>query len=86
MPREILNNDGRLEQLEQDLATLKGKPTEMVWGMKDRGFGKESVIARWHENLGEVPTTRLDDASHFLQEDRPDVIAEAIKSLVAQIS
>ena len=86
MPREILRNDDRLQQLEQDLAKLKGKPTEMVWGMKDRGFGKESVIARWHEALGDVPTTRLDDADHFLQEDRPEIIAETIKRLVAQIS
>jgi haloalkane dehalogenase len=86
MPREILRNDDRLEQLEQDLAKLKGKPTEMVFGMKDRGFGKESVIARWHGALGDVPTTRLDDASHFLQEDRPEVIAETIERLVAQIS
>ena len=54
--------------------------------MKDRGFGKESVIARWHAALGDVATTRLDDASHFLQEDRPDAIAEAVKRLVAQIS
>ncbi len=86
MPREILTNDARLEQLERDLAKLKGKPTELVWGMKDRGFGKESVIARWHEALGDVATTRLDDASHFLQEDRPDAIAEPINRLVAQIS
>ena len=54
--------------------------------MNDRGFGKESVIARWHENLGEVPTSRLDNANHFLQEDQPQIIAEAIKRLVAQIS
>jgi haloalkane dehalogenase len=86
MPREILTNDSRLEQLEQDLSTLKGKPTEMVWGMKDRGFGKESVIARWHQALDEVPTAWLDDASHFLQEDRPDVIAATVKRLAAQIS
>ena len=86
MPREILTNDDRLEQLELDLTKLAGKPTELVWGMQDRGFGKESVIARWHKALGDVPTTRLDDAGHFLQEDRPDVIAEAIKRLVAQIS
>ena len=86
MPREILRNDSRLAQLEQDLAKLKGKPTEMVWGMKDRAFGKETVIARWHEALGEVPTTRLDNANHFLQEDQPEAIAAAIKRLVAQIS
>ena len=86
MPREILTNDDRLEQLELDLTKLAGKPTELVWGMQDRGFGKESVIARWHKALGNVPTTRLDDAGHFLQEDRPDVIAEAIKRLAAQIS
>jgi haloalkane dehalogenase len=86
MPRELLMNDARLEQLEQDLSKLKGKPTEMVWGMADRGFGKESVITRWHQALGDVPTTRLDDAGHFLQEDRPGAIAEAIHRLVAQIS
>jgi haloalkane dehalogenase len=86
MPRELLTNDARLEQLEQDLSKLKGKPAEMVWGMKDRGFGKESVIARWHQALGDVPTQRLDDANHFLQEDRPEQIADAIKRLVAQIS
>ncbi|MGI9610898.1 MAG: hypothetical protein ACR2NL_11465 [Acidimicrobiia bacterium] len=86
MPREILTNDALLAQLEQDLSKLKGKPTEMVWVMKDRGFGKESVITRWHQALGEVRTRRLDDASHFLQEDRPDAIAAAIRRLVAQIS
>jgi hypothetical protein len=36
MPREILRNDDRLEQLEQDLAGLECKPTEMA----------SSVVAR----------------------------------------
>jgi haloalkane dehalogenase len=85
-PREILHNDETLRRLEQDLTKLKGKPTEMVWGMEDPGFGKEKVIARWHRALGEVPTTRIEEANHFLQEDQPELIADAIKRVATQLS
>ena len=53
--------------------------------MKDMAFGNEKIIARWHRSLGDVPTTRLEKASHYLQEDQPEVIAEAIKRLIAKM-
>ena len=59
------------------------KPTLVVWGAEDTvlPLGIASAIVRL------IPGARgpmlIDGASHFLQEDRPDEVAEAIRGLIA---
>jgi len=59
------------------------KPTLVVWGAEDTVLppGIATAIVRL------IPGARgpmlIDGASHFLQEDRPDEVAEAIRGLIA---
>ena len=56
-------------------------PTEVVWGRRDH-----QMKPRYGERLAQdIPGARLtwvDDASHFVPADRPDVVAEAVLRLV----
>jgi len=84
-PRAIRTSSDWLETLRKSLEDLEDKPVEMVWGMKDPAFGKESYIKRWKEHFPRAHVTRLDDASHYLQEDRPDAVAEGVKRVLNKI-
>jgi len=78
-PRAIRKSVAMLTELERDLVALRDVPAELVWGMKDQAFGSEEYITRWRSLLPGAPVTRLDKASHYLQEDQPEVIADAIR-------
>jgi haloalkane dehalogenase len=60
------------------------KPTLLVWGAEDRVL--PPAVA--HHLAGLIPGAQepvlIEDASHFLQEDRPDEVAEAIRAFLAQ--
>lgn len=79
--RQLRRGKEWLGRLEDGIGTLSNKPTCLVWGMRDPAFGKESVIRRWLKHLPAAKVRRLSDASHFVPEDRPDAIAEAIREL-----
>ena len=67
------------------LERLQGVPVELVWGMKDMGLGNEETIGRWLTHFPDASVTRLPEASHYLQEDEPKAIADAIMRVVARI-
>ncbi len=46
--------------------------------MKDMGLGNEATIEQWLAHFPDAPVTRLENASHYLQEDEPKAIADAI--------
>ena len=50
----------------------------LVWAMKDPAFGKPRYLDRWRTIFPQAQVETLDNASHYLQEDRPDRIVEAI--------
>ncbi len=58
-------------------------PAEVVWGRKDHQMKPE----HGERLAGDLPGARLtwvEDASHFVPADRPDVVAEAVLRLVAR--
>jgi haloalkane dehalogenase len=60
------------------------KPALVVWGAEDRVLPPsfaQSLVERIPGARGPV---LIEGASHFLQEDRPDEVAEAIRGLLAQ--
>lgn len=80
LPRQIRAARPLLERLTATAPkTLAGKPIELVWGMKDPAFGREKIIQRWLRSFPDANVTRLDDASHYLQEDAPDAVAAAVE-------
>ena len=57
-------------------------PIEIVWGMSDPILGK--ALPRMEENFPKAPVTQT-DAGHFLQEEVPDEIAEALMRVLSQV-
>jgi cis-3-alkyl-4-acyloxetan-2-one decarboxylase len=54
-----------------------GTPLALVWGMRDRVF-QPVFLDMWLELFPEARVARLDDAAHYLVEDRPGAVADAV--------
>jgi cis-3-alkyl-4-acyloxetan-2-one decarboxylase len=52
-------------------------PVTLVWGMRDPVF-QPVFMEQWRELFPDARTIELHDAAHFVPEDRPDAIIEAI--------
>ena len=77
-PREILASKEWLGDLEgQVKANLASKPALLVWGMKDLAF-RPRFLARMRREFPDHVVVELPRAKHFIQEDAPDEIVEAI--------
>ena len=50
-------------------------PLALVWGMRDRVF-QPVFLDQWRELFPAAPVTELEDAAHYLVEDRPDEVAD----------
>lgn len=81
-PRELTAARNWLVQLESALPCLKDVPAEFVWGMKDPLFRRPEFLRRWQRYFPDAPVEQLQDAGHFLQEDRPDRVAAAVLRLL----
>lgn len=78
-PHQILASRAWLERLANHAPeALRDKPALLVWGMKDRAFGSPKVIERWQQYFPDAEVVVLADANHFIQEDAPDRIADAV--------
>ena len=76
-PRQILDASPFLGDLADDVPrTLSNVPLLLAWGMHDFAF-KPRFMERFREDFRLVTVQRL-DAKHFIQEDAPGEIAEAI--------
>jgi haloalkane dehalogenase len=78
-PKEILAARPLLERLAREVpATLGGKSALFVWGMKDLMFRPGPSLPRMLAAFPDHVVVELPTAKHFIQEDAPDRIAEAI--------
>lgn len=84
-PRQIRKASSWLKTVEEGLFALRDKPVEMVWAMKDPAFGKENYIKKWQSHFPDASIDRIEDASHYLQEDNPERIIAAIKRLLGRL-
>ncbi len=79
LPKEILAARPLLQHLaEQVPARLGSKPALLVWGMKDRAFRPGPIIPRIRAAFPDHVVVELPHASHFIQEDAPGEISEAM--------
>ena len=65
-----------------DLQKLKERPALIVWGMKDFAF-RDAARKRFEQAFPRHKTVLLANASHFLQEDAGEQIAEEIKAFLS---
>ena len=49
----------------------------LVWGMRDRVF-QPVFLDQWRELFPHAKVVELQDAGHFIPEDRPDAVIDAI--------
>lgn len=78
MPKQIIGATSLLERLAREVpAKLGSKRALIVWGMKDPGF-RPSMIPRARAAFDDAVVTELPRAKHYIQEDAPAEIAEAI--------
>jgi haloalkane dehalogenase len=77
-PRQIRKASDWLKGIEGRLTVLRAKPVEMVWAKKDPAFGKEAYIKKWKTHFPDAPVDRIEDASHYIQEDAPERVASAL--------
>jgi cis-3-alkyl-4-acyloxetan-2-one decarboxylase len=56
-------------------------PALLIWGMRDRVF-QPVFLDQWRELLPHAEVVELDDAAHYLLEDRPEAVTEAIRRFV----
>ncbi|MFC5451568.1 alpha/beta fold hydrolase [Paenibacillus aestuarii] len=81
-PGQIRKARAWLAAIESKLSNLSDLPAQILWGTKDSaGFPLEQM-AKWQKHLPMNETIVLEDASHYLQEDRPDQVASAIRKIL----
>lgn len=77
MPREILTAEPLLAETERGLSRIADKPALIVWGDRDVAF-REPQRLRWEHTFPNHRTRILAGAAHFIQEDAPEEIINAI--------
>ncbi|HZR44758.1 MAG TPA: alpha/beta fold hydrolase [Ktedonobacteraceae bacterium] len=66
-----------MKQIEQGLSQFTQIPVLLIWGMRDPVL-PESVLRIWQHLYPQAITHKIEDASHFLQEDAPEQIVHWI--------
>ena len=78
-PREILASREFLAETERGLTALKDKPALILWGNKDVAF-RDKERRRFEALFASRRTTILDGAGHYIQEESPAEIVDAIRN------
>jgi haloalkane dehalogenase len=81
-PRQLIAGTPYLREVEAGLAALAGRPALIVWGTQDFAF-RERERERFERAFPRHQKILLEHASHFLQEDEGERIADAIRSFMA---
>lgn len=77
LPRAIRKSKEFLEEVHSNLPVLTNRPALILWGDKDIAFRKKER-ERFEELFSHHQTKILKGAGHFIWEDSPEEIAEAI--------
>jgi haloalkane dehalogenase len=81
LARSLLGSRDYYARLWEDAGRLRGRPTLLVWGLKDSAFGPRH-LARWRERLPDAGVLTLPDAGHWPHEESPQTVADAIRALL----
>jgi haloalkane dehalogenase len=81
-PRQIRKARSWFAEIESKLPNLSDLPAQILWGTKDSAGFPPEQMAKWQRYLPMNETEILDDASHYVQEDRPDRVAASIRRVL----
>lgn len=79
LPRELLESRDLLYDLERALPKLAKTPTLLAWGDQDIAF-RHKELRRFKLAFPNHTFVPLPGAGHYIQEDAPDQITEAIRA------
>ncbi len=83
-PKQILDAHPWLRDLENRVATaLADKTVVLIFGRKDPALASDATIGRWRTAFPKATLVELPEAGHYIQEDAPDEIADAIRTAFA---
>jgi haloalkane dehalogenase len=85
-PRQIRKARPWLADIESRLPNLADVPAQILWGTHDDPGFPLAEMARWQKYLKMHETETLDDASHSVQEDRPDRVVVSIRRVLERTS
>lgn len=68
LARDLIGSSDWYEGLWQRRDRLRGKPTLILWGIRDPTFGTEA-LERWEQLLPDAQVVRFPEAGHFVQEE-----------------
>lgn len=83
-PRAIRTEMEWVEEVAGRLGPVRNHPATLVWGMRDPAFGREEYLDRWRRLLPRGRVDRVEDASHYVPEERPDRIWAAIRRVLRE--
>lgn len=78
MPKQILAAGPLLERLSREVPARLGTKALLVWGMKDMACRPKAILPTMRATFPDHVVVELPGAKHYIQEDAPDEIAEAI--------
>lgn len=84
-PHAIRTQAEWVDRVRSRLDPLAERPVELVWGRRDPILGRRAVRDRWKALFPRARVRTLDDAGHFVPEDRPDAIADAVTALLNRL-
>lgn len=82
LARAILGSGPFYDSLWRERERLRGRPTLIIWGMKDPAFLPHQ-LARWREVLPAARVVELGDAGHWPHEEAPDHVIDVLREFLA---
>lgn len=82
-PKQIVASTPWLAHLWSKISVLRDKPALFVWGMKDVAF-REKELQRWQAALPRSRTVKLPTVGHFVPEEAPQELAQAVHAFLVQ--
>jgi haloalkane dehalogenase len=88
-PRDIplSENDAsapRFARISERLTELADLPALLVWGMRDPVF-QPVFLGQWRELLPRAEVVELEGASHYLVEDEPNAVTDALQQFSVKV-
>jgi len=77
-PAQLRDATPFLSKIHQHINSLSNRPALIVWGLQDFAFQEPERI-RFESIFPKHKTVLLKNAGHFIQEDSPNEIADAIR-------
>jgi haloalkane dehalogenase len=80
-PRQLVAASPYLHEVERNLRRISDRPALIVWGLKDFAF-RDAERRRFEQIFSNHRTVLINQASHFLQEDAGEQIADEIRAFL----